>query len=302
MSDHFRAYLALSTTVFVWGVAPAFIRSFSQSIGAWDSVFIRLTSVAAMALPFLIISGVHIARADILRLVLISCVGLFGYFIGTIFGFEYVKAGIGSMVIAVQPLIVAILAAALGIESIKMTVVVGLLVSMAGVILLVSGDADLANIDRNAIFGIAMLMLANLAFAINIVFSKPLVLKYGAMRITLLSAVLTALPALFFYRPGVLSVVVNLDAYAWWTLFYLGFVGTILVVVLWNYAVGVLKPTTVGASLYTIPILGALSGWIILDEILTWRTIVGCGVVIAGVAWAEFFKGSGTSVTKEILG
>jgi drug/metabolite transporter (DMT)-like permease len=293
-----RAYLALIVTVFVWGVAPAFIRSFSQTIGAWDSIFIRLTSVALMALPFLFISGAYIARADWPRLLLVSCGGLFGYFLGSIFGFEYVKAGIGSMVIAVQPLVVALLAAALGTENLKATVVLGLIVSLAGVVLLVSGDAELSNLDRNALFGIAMIMLCNVAFAINIVFSKPLVIKYGAMRITFLSAILTALPALFFFRPSVIPVISNLDTYAWGTLFYLGFVGTIFVVVLWNYAVGILKPTTVGASLYAIPVLGALSGWIVLGETLTWQTLLGGAVIILGVALAEFAKSRGTSDTK----
>jgi drug/metabolite transporter (DMT)-like permease len=287
---HTKAYLALATTVLVWGTAPGFIRSFSQTVGAWDSMFIRLVSVAIMCMPFLLYCGIYIAKKDWLRLLLVSCIGIFGYFLGSIFGFQFVKAGIGSIIIAVQPLIVASIAAALGAEKLSAAVLVGLLVSLAGSILLFSGDAEISNFNHDTIFGIAMLMLCNVCFAINIVFSKPLVQTYGAMRVTMLTMILAALPALAFYRPGVFGVIAAMDTFSWWSLFFLGFVGTILVVVLWNHAVGQLPTNTVGASLYVIPILGTLSGWLVLGETLTWQAIAGGAVVLAGVAFSEFAK------------
>jgi drug/metabolite transporter (DMT)-like permease len=253
-------------------------------------MFIRLVSVAIMCMPFLLYCGIYIAKKDWLRLLLVSCIGIFGYFLGSIFGFQFVKAGIGSIIIAVQPLIVASIAAALGAERLSAAVLVGLLVSLAGSILLFSGDAEISNFNRDTIFGIAMLMLCNVCFAINIVFSKPLVQTYGAMRVTMLTMILAALPALAFYRPGVFGVIAAMDAFSWWSLFFLGFVGTILVVIIWNHAVGQLPTNTVGASLYVIPILGTLSGWLVLGETLTWQAIAGGAVVLAGVAFSEFAK------------
>jgi drug/metabolite transporter (DMT)-like permease len=295
---HTKAYLALAATVLVWGTAPGFIRSFSQTVGAWDSMFIRLVSVAIMCLPFLFYSGTYIAQKDWPRLLLVSCVGIFGYFLGSIFGFQFVKAGIGSIIIAVQPLIVASIAAALGAERLSAAVLIGLLVSLTGSVLLFSGDADIASFDRDTLFGIAMLMLCNVCFAINIVFSKPLVQTYGAVRVTMLTMILAALPALLFFRPGVVEVIATLDAFGWWSLFFLGFVGTILVVVFWNHAVGQLPPNTVGASLYVIPILGTLSGWLVLGETLTWQAITGGAIVLAGVAFSEFAKSATPELEK----
>jgi drug/metabolite transporter (DMT)-like permease len=285
-----KAYLALATPVLVWGIAPAFIRSFSQMVGAWDSMFIRMTSVALMCLPFLFWSGIHVARSDWLRLLLVSWIGMFGYFLGSIFGFEYVKAGIGSIIIAIQPLIIAVLASLFGTEKLTTSVIVGLLVSFAGTIYLFSGDPDLARFDSNTVFGVAMLMLCNVAFSINVVYSRPLVQRYGAMRVTLLTMILAAVPALGFFQPGVFSVIAKLDLNAWATLIYLGFIGTILVVIFWNYAVGQLRPATVGASLYAIPVLGALSGWVVLGETLTWQAMLAGLIIIAGVAISEFGK------------
>jgi drug/metabolite transporter (DMT)-like permease len=280
-----KAYLALAATVIVWGIAPAFVRSFSIAVGPWDSMFIRMTSVALLCLAFLPLSGAYIARKDWMRLLFVSWIGMFGYFLGSIFGFAYIKTGIGGILIAIQPLIVAILAAVLGTDRLTVPVIAGLLISFGGVLYL---DIDKTSINSDEMFGVGMLLLCDIAFAMNIVFSRPLIQQYGAFRVTLWTMILAAIPALFFFRPDVAQVITSLPMNAWGELFYLGFIGTILVVVFWNYAVGILRPTTVGASLYAIPLLAALSGWLILDETLTMRTIIAGAVILAGVAISEF--------------
>jgi drug/metabolite transporter (DMT)-like permease len=285
---HIKAYLALATAVIVWGVAPALIRSFSTTIGPWDAVFIRLVSVALMCLPFLPFSGIYIARKDWPKLLLVSCVGIFGYFLGSIYGFTYVKTGIGGVLIAVQPLIIALLAATLGTERLTLPVIIGLAVSFAGALYLFSDDLGSGTNIAESLFGTAMLMLCNVAFAINVVYSRGLVQTYGALRVTILTMILAAVPALAFFRPGVFDIIRNLDAFAWGSLFYLGFIGTIVVVIMWNFAVGQLRSATVGASLYVIPLLAAVSGWVVLGETLGSRSIMAGLIILAGVAISEF--------------
>jgi drug/metabolite transporter (DMT)-like permease len=132
------------------------------------------------------------------------------------------------------------------------------------------------------------LMLCNVAFAINVVYSRGLVQTYGALRVTILTMILAAVPALAFFRPGVFDIIRNLDAFAWGSLFYLGFIGTIVVVIMWNFAVGQLRSATVGASLYVIPLLAAVSGWVVLGETLGSRSIMAGLIILAGVAISEF--------------
>ncbi len=283
-----KAYLALATVVVVWGVAPALIRSFSTTIGPWDSVFIRMTSVALMCLPFLPFSGTTIARRDWPKLLLVSCVGMFGYFLGSIYGFAYVKTGIGGIIMAIQPLIIAIFAAVLGTERLTLPVVIGLCVSFAGAFYLFNDDLGAGGNFNETLFGTAMLMFCNVCFAINVVFSRSLVQTYGAFRVTILTMIFAAIPALAFFRPDVVDVIRNLNAFAWFSLFHLGFIGTIVVVIMWNHAVGQLRPATVGASLYVIPLLAVVSGWVVLGETLGLRALIAGLVILAGVAISEF--------------
>jgi drug/metabolite transporter (DMT)-like permease len=291
MNEHspalLRAYVALAVTVAVWGIAPAFVRSFSTTVGPWDSIFIRLTSVAVMCLPFLPFCGIHVARKDWGQLLLVSWVGMFGYFLGSIYGFAYVKTGVGGIIIAVQPLIIALMASVIGTEKLTVAALIGLGVSFLGVLFLFGGDMEGWR-EPGAVFGASMLFLCNVAFAINVVYSRSLVQTYGATRITILTMILTAVPALFFFRPETLGVIGSLGRFEWWSLFFLGFIGTIAVVILWNQAVGLLRPVTVGASLYVIPFLAVISGWLVLNESLSLQSLVAGVIIVAGVAISEF--------------
>jgi drug/metabolite transporter (DMT)-like permease len=283
-----HAYLAVACAILVWGVAPAFARDFSKTFGPWDAMFIRLVSVALMCLPFLLISGTHIERKDWPRLLLVSMVGMFGYFLGSVYGFGALKAGVAGLMIAVQPLIIALFAALLGTQRITLAVLAGLIVSFLGVVYLFSGDLTLAGEPGQVWFGVAMLLLADVSFSINVVFSQSLVQKYGALRVTLLTMILAALPALFFFRSETPAIIASLGVHGWFLLFFLGFIGTIVVVVMWNYAVGLLPPATMGASLYAISPLAAVAGYFILNESLAPQTLIAGAIILAGVALSEF--------------
>jgi drug/metabolite transporter (DMT)-like permease len=149
---------------------------------------------------------------------------------------------------------------------------------------------DLALTGSNPLLGALLIFGCSAAFAINVVLSKPLAQTYGPFRLTTVSMILTALPALCFYRPEAWSIIAGLDWKAWASLFYLGPIGTILAVVTWNYAVGHLRPSTVGGSLYAIPVLSLIGGMLLLDEPLSLQTLVAGLIILAGVAIAEYWK------------
>ena len=135
--------LALGFTVFIWGVAPAFIRSFTLAAGAADALVIRSIATGiccVILLPFC--GGFTVARRDVPRLLLISLIGMFGYFAGSVFGFAYITSAIGGIVISTQPLLIVLLASVIGAERVTVPTIIGLVVSFLGSIYLFSGDAS----------------------------------------------------------------------------------------------------------------------------------------------------------------
>jgi drug/metabolite transporter (DMT)-like permease len=285
-----RPVIALCFTILVWGIAPAFIRGFSLATGANDAVVIRLCVTALAALPLFLFNGWRIEREDIPTLLLISLIGNFGYFLGSVFGYSLVPAGFGSMIIAIQPFMIALLAAALGRDTLTKAALLGLAISLAGTIYLFSGNSggDISSADM--IQGGLLFLFCDVGWAIYVVFSRPLVQKYGTFKISAWVLVLTAVPSLAFYSPTTLTTLMNLDRQLLFSLLFLSVVGTVICTVTWNYAVQHLSATTMGASLYLIPLLAVAAGWAVLGEQATLATLVAGVVILSGVAIAEFGK------------
>lgn len=283
-----RAIIALVFTIFVWGVAPAFVRSFSLTTGPADAIVIRMCFSALAALPLLLYSGWHIERSDFGKLFVVAVIGMFGYFLGSIFGYAYVPAGFGSMIIAVQPLLIALIASLIGADKLTLPSTAGLLISFVGSIYLFAGNMGGDMKFGDMLTGGLLLLLCDVAWAIYVIYSKPLLRKYGTMKISAWTLILCAPPSLAFISGTTLTSAIGLDGQAWFSLFFLSVIGTVICLITWNAAVPFLSSTTMGASLYLIPVLAVLSGWAVLSEKITISTVVAGMIILAGVAVAEF--------------
>jgi drug/metabolite transporter (DMT)-like permease len=294
-------FAALTFTILVWGVTPAVVRSFSLAAGGADALVIRMWSVAiccAVLLPFL--GGFKVARRDVPRLLLIS-LGMFGYFAGTIFGFARVPASIGGIVFATQPLLIALLAAVFGVERLALPTMIGLVVSFIGTFYLFSGDTSVS-VDRGElVIGGLMIFASGFFWALYVIFSAPLIRAYGSFKITALSCTLAAVPSIFFLSSSTMATLGSLNAMAWTALVFLTLVGTLLSVSGWNFASARLAPTTVGASLYLIPVLAVAAGAILLGETITTTTLVAGAVILLGVALAQIWPEKFTVKSKNNL-
>ncbi len=288
MTNTTRAIIALIFTILVWGVAPAFVRSFSLTTGPADAMVIRMCFTALSALPLFLYSGWHIDRSDFVKLFVVAVIGMFGYFLGSIFGYAYVPAGFGSMIIAVQPLLIALIAAMIGADKLTLPSVIGLIISFVGSIYLFAGNMGGDMKFNDMLLGGALLLGCDIAWAIYVIFSKPLLRKYGTFKITAWTLLLCAPPSLAFISGSTLSTALSLDGQAFFSLFFLSVIGTVVCVVTWNFAVPYLSSTTMGASLYLIPVLAVLSGWAVLHEKVSGSTLIAGLIILAGVAVAEF--------------
>jgi drug/metabolite transporter (DMT)-like permease len=281
--------LALGFTVLIWGVAPAIIRSFSLTAGAADALVIRSVAVGICCLVLLpFFGGFSVARQDIPRLCLISLIGIFGYTSGSIFGFAYVTSAIGGIVISTQPLLIALLASMVGAERLTLATVTGFIVSFAGSLYLFSDGAQIGLSHSSMITGGLLVFISGAFWAVYVIYSRSLIQAYGSVKISLLSLALAALPALLFISPGTWTTITSLDQEAILTLCYLTVIGTLVTLGTWNYAVGQLRPTAVGASLYLIPVFAIMAGALLLDEVITPTTLIAGGIILLGVAIAQF--------------
>lgn len=289
-SNPTSALIALMFTVIVWGIAPVFARSVSLAMGPVEALIVRLILVAIVFVVLLsFTTGFHIEKRDWPRLLLISFVGMLGYFVLSVFGYRYAPAGVGTLIMSTQPMLIAVLASLSGFEKLSPTTILGLIVSFAGSILLVwgTGEGVSAAMGAEIIFGCTLIFLGGITWSVFVVFSKPLIQSYGALKISGLSNALIALPMLPFVNGRTVDAVSNLDQNGILGLLFLTFIGVSASIITWNYAAATLRPSVLGSSLYVMPLVAVIAGWAILNEPVTLNTVFAAAIILAGVAISQ---------------
>lgn len=286
-----KAYIALAFTVLAWGVTTVFVRAFSIAAGPFDALLIRLCAVGIVFVVVMALtSGFAIERRDWPRLLLISLVGTLGYFAFSIYGFVHAPAGIGTLIMSTQPMIISCLAWFAGSEKVTLRTAIGLFISLAGSALLLLGD-DISTSTSSAAqvaLGCLLIFVAGIAWALFVVYSKPLIQKYGALKITGWSSLIIVPPVLPFIGASTVITFLNLNGDAIFSLLFLTFIAATLSVVTWNYAAGIVRPSLLGSALYVVPVLAVLAGWIMLDEPVAVNTLVAASIILIGVAVSQF--------------
>ena len=283
-----RAIIALLFTMFVWGIAPVFIRSLSTELGPPNALVIRYVIVTLIYGVGLYIVGMKpIAREHWPRLLAASILGMLLYNLGSVFGFELVPAGIGGLIIGTQPLLIAVLAAVLTREELTPAAMVGLVVAFIGTALLFWNDLGDGSGGAELLGGI-FIFLSGLAWAFYVILAKPLIQTYGAYQTTALTIMIATVPMMTLASAETVTTVVEMTTRQWFEMLFMAIMASFVAAVTWNYGAGRLPSVTSGTFLYLVPVLAVAAGAVILGETITATMIIGGILILLGVAFAQF--------------
>ena len=285
-----RAFSALLFTVIVWGIGPVFLRTLSVELGPSDHLAIRYSLVSVLYIALLAgFAKWRIDRADWPRLLVISVIGMVGYNLGSAFGFELISAGIGSLIIGTQPLLIALMGSLIASEKLKPAALLGLIIGFAGVLLLVWKDLSVTTGGWDFLTGCALIFVSGFAWSIYVVVSKPLVLKYGPLSITAWSVVIGSLVMVpLLAGPSTPATLQAMSVQSWLEMGYIGIISTMIASISWNFGASRMTAAACGAFLYLVPIIGVGSGALILGESITTGMLIGGALILLGVAIAQF--------------
>jgi drug/metabolite transporter (DMT)-like permease len=202
-----------------------------------------------------------------------------------------IEASRGALVLATIPLWSALLARAARSERLVFRQVVGVLLSLAGVGLVLAEHGLDWHGGLEALVGDGLMLVTALCGAAYGVLAQRAFARYSALTVTTYAMVLGTLlllPAALV--EGLVGVLLRLDGQALTLLVFLGVFGGALGFFLWTFALTRLTPTQVAVYINLNPLVATVLGAALLAERLTIIFAVGFGAVLLGVMLVNWPK------------
>jgi drug/metabolite transporter (DMT)-like permease len=227
-----------------------------------------------------------IVRKDLLRLVALGFLNVltnqFIYFEGL----HLTSPADSSLLYAMTPAIVFVFLLFMHGEKTSWKKIAGIVVAFTGtVIVMFEHGATLAS-DHTK--GNILIFIAVIAWSMFTILGKPLIPKYGALRVT---AIHFLFGTILFLPVGILSsdlsTIPSISGKIWTEIIYLGAIGSCLNYILWYFALGKLETSKVAIFQNLQPVLTTIIA-LILGTVFLTPALVGGGVLaLTGVLIVE---------------
>lgn len=266
-----QAFGLLFVTFFIWG--SVYVGG-KMVAGDLPPALVACLRCAMAMLPLLLMARKHLnVKIDRDDWKYFFLVGSLGYFL-TIFliqiGISLTGSAMASLINALTPVSVTILAALLLKERITPIKVLCLILALAGTVVITRGAGS-----QSELLGIAVVFLSVIAWGFASVYMRRLTAKYPAVLVTTYGM---AISLLFHIPAGIVSAVtqpVSFSPKVVLVILYLGFFGSGAAQFTWTRCLSLLPASTCSLFYPLQPAFSALLGALILKESFTAAFFLG---------------------------
>jgi drug/metabolite transporter (DMT)-like permease len=279
-------YLKLLLMAFFWGGTFIAGRRLAMEVGPFSGAFLRffVASIFLMAIKWRTEKPMALPRRKyLMALFLMGMTGIFLYNVFFLKGLKLIEAGRASIIIANNPIVIALMAALIFHDRLNALKIAGILVSVTGAVTVISRGDLLAGWGGGFGWGELFIFGCVVSWV-----SYSLLGKSVMAELTPLAAVTYSSIAgtLCLFPPAVIEGLFESRSYslqAWGCVFYLGFFGTVLGF-LWYYeGIKRIGPVRAGLFINFVPISAVFLAFLILEEPLTISLLIGAALVSSGV-------------------
>jgi len=281
---HYFAYLKAILSMTFWALTFVWIKiAFAAGYRPVEIVFLRLVLASGLLFlaSLLMKHPEKPAKEDILYFMMVAFFEPFCYFIGEANGMQYVSPTLGSLIISTIPLITVLGAWMFLKEKVTWWLFAGLIVSFVGVAILAFESAEI----WATVKGIALLLLAVIGGMFYSITVRKLTTKYSTLTIVSWQSffgMVYFLPLLLMFDAShfmhMQQSFKGLMIIAAMSVF--GSVGAFLLFTGVIRELGAIKSNM---FTYLIPVLTAITAFVILGESPSLRAVIGIVLVVFGL-------------------
>jgi drug/metabolite transporter (DMT)-like permease len=278
---------AALVTVILWASAFVGIRAVADDLSPGSFALGRLlVATAALGVIVSIRRPSLPTRGRDWALIAVSGVVWFGgYFIALNAGEGLVDAGTAAMLVNVGPILIAIFAGLFLLEGFPPRLVAGSVIAFVGTLIIGIASGGQEGVP-NAPLGVALCLLAAVAYAIGVTVQKPALARVPALSVTAIACAIGAVVTLPF-GPLLVEELGSAppDAIAW--IVYLGIFPTAIAFTTWAFALNRTTAGRLGSTTYLVPPVAIGLAWLMLNEVPPALAFLGGALCIGGVIVAR---------------
>ncbi len=282
-----RVYLKLFGMAVFWGGTFIAGKLAARHVGPYAAAFLRF----AIASVFLLLAAWKIEgrlptirRRQVLPVFLLGLTGVLAYNVFFFKGLKLIEASRAAIIIANNPIGIALFSALIFRERLTPLRLTGILVSISGAVLVITRGSLSALSGGTAGWGELFILGCVASWVTFSLLGKALLSEMtpltSVLYASLSGTLCLALPA---WQEGILTVWPEYSPIDWLCLFYLGFFGTVLGFVWYYQGIQRIGAMKAGVFINFVPVSAIVFSFFILDEPLTASLLAGTILVLTGV-------------------
>lgn len=296
MKDHPTApLLAALAVVLTWGLNFPLSKALFNQIGPAGFLGVRYLLMPLCAIALLCwrfgLRWPRLDRGELGPLVRLTLVGQGLHLLASTYGMQSSTAFSASVLLACGPVFTLLILRFSGLERLSRGQVAGVATAATGALLFTS-DKLLAA-DWQAGLGDLTLLAAAALFSWYTVASKPLIQHHGGVTVLGYGSLVCTLPMLAWCAPELAAMDwAAQPTWVWtgtiWQVAGGGFIGWLA----WGWANERRGVARTAPLIYLMPLVAGLAAWLLGGEQFTLPKLLGAGVILGGVALAQFSPGA----------
>ena len=280
-------YIKLLLTATFWGGTFIAGRIIAQHVSTFSAAFLRFI-IASVFLVFVTWKNEGKfplpKKRQILPILLLGMSGIFSYNFFFFKGLKIIEAGRASVIIAINPIFIALFSACFFKEKLTPLKCIGILISVSGALIVIT-RGHILHILQGGIGTGELYIFGCVASWVTYSLIGKVVMKALSPLLAVTYSVLVGTIALFVPATfeGLFENISHCPIQAWIGLIYFGFFGTVLGFIWYYQGIKRIGPMKAGLFINFVPISAIILAFFILSEPITFSLLIGVIFVSSGV-------------------
>jgi drug/metabolite transporter (DMT)-like permease len=280
-------YIKLFVTAIFWGGTFIAGRVVARDVGPFSAAFLRfaIASIFLLFITFKIERRLpSVKKGQVIPLILLGMTGVFSYNVFFFKGLKIIHAGRASVIIASNPVFIALFASYLFREKLSLLKFAGIVISVAGAIIVISKGNPIEIMKGNVGLGELFIFCCVMSWVAYSLIGKAVMQDLSPLVSVSYSSLVGAI-GLFVpaYLEGMVQHFSHYTTTEWLGIFYLGFFGTVVGFVWYYEGIKAIGATRASQFINFVPISAVVLAFFLLAEPVTFSLVIGTVMVCIGV-------------------